>query len=465
MTPSTDDLAAASSAVTTALADVELPTGADATLGGVVTQQQDAFSQLGLALLAAILIVYIVMVATFKSLRQPLLLLVSVPFAATGAILLQIITGVPLGVASLIGVLMLIGIVVTNAIVLVDLVNQYREKGLSAYEATVAGGSRRLRPDPHDGARDDLRAHADGARHHGPRRVHLAAARDRRDRRSHLLDGADAARAADPLQPRGRCARAPRGPEVREMRMPQTRRRRTTRARRRRMPAAAEPALAGVGTDPRRTGEADATHATRRTRLTARRRSDRRLARSCDPRERAVRVRDPRCAPSSTRSCSRGAATARRSVEPNVASHTKISAKPTISSAARVMPPATKTTIAGTSSAATPTEIMRSRRTVHGLAITSDEDAEERQHHPRCGALVEGGVHVERHEADDREVSAEGRDERDEQPARRAGGRGRPCRAGRGCRRKRVARGGRTGRTIVPADSDPRLKTVPEKSR
>ncbi|WP_243076107.1 efflux RND transporter permease subunit [Microbacterium sp. SS28] len=146
VTPSTDDLNTATASVTQALADVDLPTGADATLGGVVTQQQDAFSQLGLALLAAILIVYIVMVATFKSLRQPLLLLVSVPFAATGAILLQIITGVPLGVASLIGVLMLIGIVVTNAIVLVDLVNQYREKGLSAQEATIAGGSRRLRP-------------------------------------------------------------------------------------------------------------------------------------------------------------------------------------------------------------------------------------------------------------------------------------------------------------------------------
>src|SRR6187200_1900271 len=98
------------------------------------------------SLCSAILIVYIVMVATFKSLRQPLLLLISVPFAATGAILLQIITGVPLGVASLIGVLMLIGIVVTNAIVLVDLVNQYREKGLTAHDATVAGGSRRLRP-------------------------------------------------------------------------------------------------------------------------------------------------------------------------------------------------------------------------------------------------------------------------------------------------------------------------------
>ncbi|WP_431803652.1 efflux RND transporter permease subunit [Microbacterium sp. bgisy203] len=146
VTPTTDDLNAASATVRTALDDVELPTGADAEIGGVLTQQQDAFSQLGLAMLAAILIVYIVMVATFKSLRQPLLLLVSVPFAATGAILLQIATGVPLGVASLIGVLMLIGIVVTNAIVLVDLVNQYREKGLSTHDATMAGSARRLRP-------------------------------------------------------------------------------------------------------------------------------------------------------------------------------------------------------------------------------------------------------------------------------------------------------------------------------
>ncbi|MCR2762638.1 efflux RND transporter permease subunit [Microbacterium sp. zg.B48] len=146
VTPATDDLTTASASVNTALAEADLPASASAALGGVISQQQDAFTQLGLALLAAILIVYIVMVATFKSLRQPLLLLISVPFAATGAILLQIATGVPLGVASLIGVLMLIGIVVTNAIVLVDLVNQYRTKGLSAHDATVAGGSRRLRP-------------------------------------------------------------------------------------------------------------------------------------------------------------------------------------------------------------------------------------------------------------------------------------------------------------------------------
>jgi len=96
--------------------------------------------------LIAILIVYIVMVATFRSLLQPLLLLVSIPFAATGAILLQLASGIPLGVASLIGVLMLVGIVVTNAIVLIDLVNQYRTRGLPVREALLEGASRRLRP-------------------------------------------------------------------------------------------------------------------------------------------------------------------------------------------------------------------------------------------------------------------------------------------------------------------------------
>ncbi len=146
VTPSSDNVGTASLEVQNAVDDANLPAGASATLGGVTAQQSDAFSQLGLALLVAILIVYVVMVATFKSLRQPLLLLVSVPFAATGAIALQVISGIPLGVASLIGVLMLIGIVVTNAIVLVDLVNQYRERGMTVRDAIVNGASRRLRP-------------------------------------------------------------------------------------------------------------------------------------------------------------------------------------------------------------------------------------------------------------------------------------------------------------------------------
>ncbi len=145
-TPASDNLGTASAEVQNAIDDVKLPAGTTATLGGVTASQSDAFGQLGLALLAAILIVYVVMVATFRSLRQPLELLVSVPFAATGAIGLQIITGIPLGVPSIIGVLMLIGIVVTNAIVLVDLVNQYRRRGMTVAEAVEHGAARRLRP-------------------------------------------------------------------------------------------------------------------------------------------------------------------------------------------------------------------------------------------------------------------------------------------------------------------------------
>ncbi|WP_411721720.1 efflux RND transporter permease subunit [Mycetocola sp.] len=146
ITPSSDNIGTASAEVTAAVDALDLSGGATATLGGVTADQSTAFQQLGLAMLAAILIVYVVMVATFRSLRQPLLLLVSVPFAATGAIGLQVLTGVPLGVASLIGVLMLIGIVVTNAIVLVDLVNQYRDRGMAVADAVRHGASRRLRP-------------------------------------------------------------------------------------------------------------------------------------------------------------------------------------------------------------------------------------------------------------------------------------------------------------------------------
>jgi len=145
-TPGSDDVGFASSEVSQAVAGVQLPAGAQASLGGVASQQSNAFGQLGLAVLAAILIVYIIMVATFRSLIQPLVLLVSVPFAATGAVLLQVVTGIPLGVASIIGLLMLVGIVVTNAIVLIDLVNQYRTRGMALREAILQGAGRRLRP-------------------------------------------------------------------------------------------------------------------------------------------------------------------------------------------------------------------------------------------------------------------------------------------------------------------------------
>jgi len=126
--------------------NLSLPAGATVSLGGVTASQSQAFSGLLLALLIAILLVYLVMVATFRSIIQPLILLVSIPFAATGSILLMLATSTTLGVPALIGFLMLVGIVVTNAIVLLDLVNQYRAKGLDARTAVIEGGRRRLRP-------------------------------------------------------------------------------------------------------------------------------------------------------------------------------------------------------------------------------------------------------------------------------------------------------------------------------
>ena len=141
-----NNIGAASTAVNKALADVQLPEGASWELGGATEMTNDVFRSLGIAMLVAILLVYIIMVATFRSLLNPLILLVSIPFAAVGAVLALVITGTSLGMPSLVGLLMLIGIVVTNAIVLLDLVEQFRRKGMDARTAVVEGGRRRLRP-------------------------------------------------------------------------------------------------------------------------------------------------------------------------------------------------------------------------------------------------------------------------------------------------------------------------------
>ncbi|MDQ0953057.1 HAE1 family hydrophobic/amphiphilic exporter-1 [Streptomyces phaeochromogenes] len=144
--PTGDNTGAVSADLTAELDKLKLPAGATAAIGGVSEDQDDAFASLGLAMLAAIAIVFMLLVATFRSLIQPLILLVSIPFAATGAIGLLVVTGTPMGVPSMIGMLMLIGIVVTNAIVLIDLINQYRKQGYGVVEAVVEGGRHRLRP-------------------------------------------------------------------------------------------------------------------------------------------------------------------------------------------------------------------------------------------------------------------------------------------------------------------------------
>ena len=145
-TPSGTDLGAVNTALMAKVAEFTPPPGVEVVQGGASADQAKAFSQLGLAMALAILLVFIIMVATFKSLVQPLILLVAIPFAATGALAGLLLTGTPLGVPAMIGLLMLIGIVVTNAIVLIDLINHYRLRGEDPLTAIIDGARLRLRP-------------------------------------------------------------------------------------------------------------------------------------------------------------------------------------------------------------------------------------------------------------------------------------------------------------------------------
>src|SRR5438477_1043204 len=132
--------------VNRALKNASLPAGATTSTGGVFAQLSTVLTQFVVALLVAIGLVYLILVATFRSLLKPLILLVSIPFAATGAIVALVVTNTSLSLPGLIGILMLTGIVVTNAIVLLDLVEQYRDRGLSLHDALIEGGRHRLRP-------------------------------------------------------------------------------------------------------------------------------------------------------------------------------------------------------------------------------------------------------------------------------------------------------------------------------
>lgn len=147
VTPSsTDDVGATTAALNEAINDADLPDGVQSELAGVAEEIDTTFEQLALAMVAAVLLIYVVLVWLLKSLIQPLVMLVSIPFAVTGMIVALLITGTPLGATTLVGMLMLIGIVVTNSIVLMDLINQYRRRDATLEDAILAGGQNRVRP-------------------------------------------------------------------------------------------------------------------------------------------------------------------------------------------------------------------------------------------------------------------------------------------------------------------------------
>ena len=130
----------------TELQDAGRLSNVDVRLAGVTEQQNESFSGLFTAMAVAILLVYLTMVLVFNSLVDPLVIMFSLPLAVIGAFPALLLTNRPIGISALIGFLMLIGIVVTNAIVLLDRVEQLRHDGVPTKDALLRAGATRVRP-------------------------------------------------------------------------------------------------------------------------------------------------------------------------------------------------------------------------------------------------------------------------------------------------------------------------------
>lgn len=120
--------------------------GVEIQAGGVAEEMADSFSKMAIAILAAIVIAYLILVVSMRSIMNPIIIMVSLPLASIGAVLALLIGGHTLGMSGMMGMLMLVGIVLTNAIVLIALVEQLRKEGMETHSALIEGGRTRLRP-------------------------------------------------------------------------------------------------------------------------------------------------------------------------------------------------------------------------------------------------------------------------------------------------------------------------------
>ncbi len=139
-------LGEAKRAIEKILKNMEIPPGIAVGFGGEIREQQKAFRDLILMFILGFILVYMVMASLFESLRDPFIIMFSVPFALSGVLYAFYLTHTTLGIISFMGIIMLIGIVVNNAIVLLDYIHLLRKRGYDLKEAVVEGGSSRLRP-------------------------------------------------------------------------------------------------------------------------------------------------------------------------------------------------------------------------------------------------------------------------------------------------------------------------------
>ena len=140
------DLGSVSKDISARLANIRVPPGFQVQMSGNIEQQNKTFSDLGLALLLAIILVYMVMASQFQSLIDPFIIMFTVPLGMVGVIWALFLTDTTLSVTSFEGVIVMIGIVVSNGILLVDYTNKLRKSGLELHDAVIKAGRTRLRP-------------------------------------------------------------------------------------------------------------------------------------------------------------------------------------------------------------------------------------------------------------------------------------------------------------------------------
>jgi len=128
------------------LGTIQLPKDVTIAIKGEVANMRGAFSNFALALPLAVLLIYLVMVGLFRSMIDPLIILIAVPLGWIGTVLMLHLTDTSVNVESMIGTLMMMGIVVSNSILLVDFANRMVESGASAEQAVLEAGKRRIRP-------------------------------------------------------------------------------------------------------------------------------------------------------------------------------------------------------------------------------------------------------------------------------------------------------------------------------
>jgi HAE1 family hydrophobic/amphiphilic exporter-1 len=140
------DLGSAVAELNRIVASVEIPAGVTAEVSGQSSDMKESFRSLQFTMLLAVFLVYLVMASQFESLLHPFVILLTIPLALVGAVWAMFLTGTTVNVVAYIGLIMLAGIVVNQSIVLIDAVNQLREKGLAKHEAIVEAARLRLRP-------------------------------------------------------------------------------------------------------------------------------------------------------------------------------------------------------------------------------------------------------------------------------------------------------------------------------